>query len=425
MRAYDFYSKFGFNTNLNAGDSPSLTQTELTYLGVYNIRDSIWGGTDYPQASVWGAMLAAFAAAGKTLRLHLGYQGAASTPSYPMASWLSELKSQIVVPYPNALVGVAGPNEPDNQGFTYTDGTGGPLGWQGIVGANKAQAALYAGMKADPVLKAIPVDMWPQAFSYSGNDAGYFDTIGNQTAFCDRNNVHDYYGPDNFNQPTYPTNGNIQVALQTYLGNSRSYCNRTDFVTTETGWSTPWQSGAPIYSSVTNEYVQARLILNDLFDHAILPYNRGVYIYKLHGGSTDLSNPYYGVFHDDGTPKLAGVAIHNLMTIINDPGGTAQTFDPGRLNYALAGMPAGNGSVLLQKSTGSFLILLWNETPIWNASTGARISIPSSTVTVSLPFGSSGSVYDPTKGATPISTFSNVSQLEVMLNDSPLIIQVQ
>ena len=51
-------------------------------------------------------------------------------------------------------------NEPDNQGFTYADGTGGPSGSDGIAGANKAQTDLYAGMKADPVLSNIPVDMW-------------------------------------------------------------------------------------------------------------------------------------------------------------------------------------------------------------------------------------------------------------------------
>lgn len=46
-------------------------------------------------------------------------------------------------------------------------------------------------------------------------------------------------------------------------------------------------------------------------------------------------------------------------------------------------------------------------------------------VTVSLPPGSSGAVYDPiNNGTTPVSTFSNVSSVGVSLNDAPLLIEV-
>jgi len=340
-----------------------------------------------------------------------------------MSSWLAELKSAIVTPYPNAVVGVAGPNEPDNQGFTYTDGTGGPLGWQGIVGANNAQAALYAGVKADPVLRNIPVDMWPQAFSYSGNDAGYWANIGDQTAHCDRNNIHDYYAADNYNQPTYPTNGDIQVALQRYLINSRQYCNRAGFVTTETGWYTPTQAGWA--GAGANEYVQARLLLNDLFDHAMLPDNKLVYIFDLRWGTADFSDPGWGVIHDDGTPKVSGTAIRNLMAILRDTGVDAATFTPGSVSYSLTGMPAASGHFVVAKSDGAFDVILWNETPIWKNSTATQLTIPTSTAIVNLPAGSSGSVYNPLQGTAPITTFSNVNQLQVHLNDSPLIIEVQ
>jgi hypothetical protein len=47
-------------------------------------------------------------------------------------------------------------------------------------------------------------------------------------------------------------------------------------------------------------------------------------------------------------------------------------------------------------------------------------------VTASLPPGSSRAVYDPMQqDTTPISTFSDVSKLQVQLNADPLIIQVQ
>ena len=80
--------------------------------------------------------------------------------------------------------------------------------------------------------------------------------------------------------------------------------------------------------------------LNDLFDHASLPYNKGVYIFTLRWGSADFSDPGWGVIHDDGTPKISGTAIHNLMQIITDTGVNAATFTPGDSNYSLSGMPA-------------------------------------------------------------------------------------
>ena len=80
-------------------------------------------------------------------------------------------------------------------------------------------------------------------------------------------------------------------------------------------------------------------------------------------------------------------------------------------------------SINVQKSNGHNDILLWNETSIWGGFVG-QLSIPASTVTVSLASGSSGGVYDPTKESFPISTFSNVSQLQVSLGDSPLIIEI-
>lgn len=406
VRAYDFYSKFGVNTNLNAGDTTSVILSELQYLGIYNIRDSIY-------SFGYATSFAELAAQG--VKLHMDFQGWVN-PAPKMSDWLSWLKTYLVVPYPGSVIGVSGPNEVDNTGaaFVYA-------GLKGIPAANQAQKDLYRGIKADPVLRNIPVDMWPLAFAYSGNDAGQLSAIGDQTKFCDRANLHDYYAADNYNQPTYPVVGDIQVSLQRYLYNVRHVCNRTRFVTTETGWYTPWRTGNN--SSGTNEYVQARLLLIDLFDHAMLPYNEEVYLFTLRGGG--VTEPeWYGVFYSDNTPKISGTAIRNLMTILNDPGVNASTFTTMGFNYSLSGMPSASGNFMVEKSSGVFDIILWNETPIWNGTTGTQLSIPTNAVTVALPPGSSGSVYDPLQGSAPIATFSNVSSLQVDLNDDPVIVQV-
>ena len=411
-RAYDFYSKFGVNGNLDSGGSVANELADMAHIGIKNIRSSAFGASA-SDAKNWFRELTLLAAQG--VRQHIFLQAATGgAPFNSMADWVNALKTQIVLPYGAQMVtGVSGPNEANIQYFGYN-------GMTGVPAANAAQADLYALKKADPALSGIPVDMWPVGLLFQSSVP---PTIGEQTAYCDRGNLHDYYAADNYHQFTYPVVGPIPLALQQYLINERQICNRPHFVTTETGWLTP--PTGPGDAQQCNEYVQARLLLNDLFDHAMLPYCDAVYIFTLRWGSVDTSDPGWGVIHDDGTPKISGTAIRNLMQIIQDTGPNAATFSPGALSYSLSGMPAASGNFVIAKSNGAFDILLWNETPIWNVPTATQISIPTSTVTVSLPPGSSGSVYDPIKGSAPVSNFSNASQLEVSLNDSPLIIEVR
>ena len=411
-RAYDFYSKFGVNGNLDSGGSVSTELADMNYLGIKNVRSSAYN-TSAEDVTKWFKTLAQLSAQG--VRQHIDAQAGGKRPFNSMSNWIDALERYIVAPYGADMVtGVSGPNEANIQYFGYN-------GMNGVPAANAAQADLYALIKAAPVLSGIPVDMWPVAHLYNRATPG---TVGDQTAHCDRANLHDYYAADNTDQPTGDRR-NIQIALQSYLRNARLVCDRTNFVTTETGWYTPWQPGDNGLG--TNEYQQARLILNNLFDHASLPYCKGVYIFTLRWGSVppDPSNPGWGIMNDDGTAKIAGTALHNLMVILTDTGANPKTFSPRAFTYSLSGMPAASGDFLIQKSNGAFQLILWNETPIWDMPTGSQIVIPRSAVVVSLPPGSSGSVYDPIKGSAPVSNFSNASQLEVSLGDSPLIIEVR
>jgi trimeric autotransporter adhesin len=405
MRAYDFYSKFGVNTDISTGETISSILVELQYLGVYNLRDSIFSA-GYANA------FAALAAEG--VQLHMDFQGWIN-PAPAMSDWMGWLKTYLVSPYPGSVIGVSGPNEVDSTGsaFVYA-------GLSGIPAANLAQRNLYNGINADPVLHNIPVDMWPLAYATS---SAVTAEVGNQTAYCGRANMHDYYFPDDYT-PSVSAAGDMQAQIPLYLADYQKVCDRAQWVTTETGWVTPY-AGGNMFSKEVSEDVQAKLLLSDLFDHAMLPNCQAVYIFDLLWGSEDASDPGWGVFHNDGTPKESGTAIRDLMAILHDPGADAATFTPGSFEYSLSGMPSASGNFVVAKSDGSFDILLWNETPIWNLTTERQLSIPTSTVTISLPPGSSGSIYQPIAGAAPITTFTNVGQLQVGLNDSPLIIEVQ
>jgi len=429
MRAADFTGKLGFNTNFNAGETQADILAALTTLGgfPYVIRDSLWSGSAFPTGATYNSLLSA-----SNVRLHLGYQGATGIPSTPMATWINDLKTNIVTPFPGRLIGVAGPNEPDNQGFTYSDGSGGTAP-AGITAANTAQADLFAAMRADPALRSIPVDMWPAACGYSANVCGYQTVVGNQTAVCDRTNLHAYFGTDQTNQPTGqgapPAPGNFTIQNSMYLSNfsyrnnALAHCNHAPFVITESGWQVPWTDGF-LYSSNTDERTRARLVLDAWFDCAAVSDCKGYYYYNLHENGN-----HWGITTSIGAATASSDAVKNMMTVLNDPAGDALTFLPVRLPYTVSGL-IGDGTdnvFQLEKSGGKYDYLLWREMPIFNMSTGADITITSISVTVSwAPAVMSGGVYDPVNnGTTPISTFSGVTSVLVSLNDAPLIIEAQ
>jgi hypothetical protein len=87
---------------------------------------------------------------------------------------------------------------------------------------------------------------------------------------------------------------------------------------------------------------------------------------------------------------------------------------PGKLSYAIPNEPATVHDLLLQKSDGTFHLVLWDE----------RIS-GSDTVAVHLG-GTSTSVkvYDPTLGTNPIESHRGIDSLTLTLSDHPVVIAI-
>jgi hypothetical protein len=403
VRAFDFYSKLGVNGNLDSGGSVTNELADMNYLGIKNIRSSIYGASA-ADANNWASTDALLSAQG--VRQHIDLQAGAGIPFNLMSDWINALKTYIIMPYgANMVTGVSGPNEVDSgQYFAYK-------GLSGIAAANAVQADLYTAMKADPALNGIPVDFWPLAFP------GNFASVGDQTANCDRANLHDYYGVDNSGGQSY--GGIVPVAMQGYLSDERKVCNRSKFITTETGYGSTTCTGC---AQSASEYAQTRLVLMDMLDHLRNPNLDEVYYFTLRWGAPQTGGNW-GLINDDGTPKPSGVAVKNLVALLKDPGATAATFNPGSKSYSLTGMPLNAQNFIIAKSSGAFDIMLWREDQIWNVANATPISLTPAAVTVTFPSSASGSVYDPTVGTSPISTFSNTSTVNVSLGDTPLIIE--
>jgi hypothetical protein len=400
-----FLGSIGVCTHVAQGiDAPTPSATALLYAGIRNIRD------DGNPATVPG-WITMHQSAGVRLSL-LTNQDVASTVS--MAEQLQAA---------GALLAVEGPNEPNNFPVTYMGQTSGYT--TTFLPVAQLQRDLYAAVKADAKLAGVPVFHASEAGGSEPDDVGLqFLTIPQDagiampggTAYADYANTHNYVcGHNNqlvdnvaWNASSPTLNGDwdgpyVEYGVTWHEGFS-GYSNpeliTLPRVTTETGWLTTG-TGA-----ITEEQ-QARLFLN-LYLAAFEQGASYTFIYMLRD---DPNQGYWGLFDTTYTPKTSGTYLHNLTTILADTG----TRTPDKLDYSIAAEPATVHDVLLQKSSGAFELVVWDERPL-TGSDDVTVNLTSSRATVT--------VYDPTTGTAATQTLHGVSSVPLSLTDHPLILEL-
>ena len=324
-----------------------------------------------------------------------------------------------------ALLAVEGPNEPNNWGVTYKGEAGGGRApsWLAVA---KLQRDLYKAVKSDLALKKYPV--WSISENGAETDnvglqfltvpAGAGGLMPDGTRYADAANVHNYiYHP---NSPGLEDNKTWNAAdpssackvdglygnygstwAHHYAGYSGEALATLPRVTTETG-------GA--IGGVITEEIHALNLLSMYLDQ----FKRGwsdTDVYLLRDRSDESGNQQYGFYKPDYTPRKAAVYLHNLTTIL---AGRGAGKTPGKLRYSIANEPVTVHDLLLQKSNGTFELVVWDE----------QVS-GTSTVTVNLgrtyPL---VTMYDPTVGTMPTRTLRNSASLSMALSDHPVVIEL-
>ena len=281
--------------------------------------------------------------------------------------------------------------------------TASSLGWQ---------AAIYNATHADQTLTGAGV----KVANYTGYIPGATPNPPSVPGTADYNTLHFYTNPAS-PQPTAYT----RETMAAFVNPADQPIAGLRSVVTETGWCTGTGT-----AGLVDQTTQAIFLLNNYFDmfSAGVPYTT---VYTMFDFDTGDNNCYdnYGVYESDqATPKTAATAIKNMQTVLGDSGSTALTFNPGTLNYSIVGLPSSGFDFLLQKSNGTWEIVVWNEPQIWDDATHAEVTPSITTVTVGL--GSvftAVNVYDPVNGVTPISTSSGVSSVTLALGAHPLLVE--
>jgi hypothetical protein len=123
----------------------------------------------------------------------------------------------------------------------------------------------------------------------------------------------------------------------------------------------------------------------------------------------------FGFYKPDYTPRKAAHYLHNLTMMLADPRFTKHPDeDAGKLAYAIPNPPATVHDLLLQKSDGTFVLVVWNERVTGSDRVAVQLGRPYPSVRI----------YDPTLGAAPVQTVNNTASLPLTLSDHPLVIEL-
>lgn len=396
-----FLSSLGVNTHIDQGVSGGSYVLPLRYLGIRNIRD---GGRNDLQTRLVSRETGA--------RIDLIVEG-------DLDKTLASAKE---LADSGALMAIEGPNEPNNFPIMYNGRTGGGNGsWAPVA---ELQRDLYRLVKLDPKLQGFPVFSVSEVGAEIDNVGLQFLTIPANarttfpagTKFADYANVHNYVSSNrkmyadnqawNAADPvltTGPWDGLFGEYGVTWRGRFPGY-SQADLmaltrVTTETGWDS--------VSDLGGERTQGIILLNTY----LAQFKRGwryTFIYQLRDGEG--GDGSQGLFGRNAVPKLAATYIHNLTSILDDH---ASNGPRGSLDYSIIDEPTTTHDLLLQKASGAFELVLWNERV--DGSNKIMLSMARAQGTVR--------IYDVTIGTTPTQTLNNVRSIPLTLSDHPLVVE--
>jgi hypothetical protein len=372
----DFCNTLGINIHSAAPQtSPETLPHLVAYLGFHHVRD---GANDAETVD------------------NTAYQNAGIKWDLIMRSdpqtyrpWLIQHKNQILL--------LEGPNEPDLELPKYQYLTG-------IPAAAAMQSVLYQMARSRAALQQIPV------LNYAIGHPNFFTRL--------QQNPHDY---DFANVHVYANAGRPpRLALQ------KSVIPGAPLIVTETGYTTVLHNPFSARQGLegVDEPTQAKYLLDTVFYDYTLNI-RQTYLYDLIDDGPDPNNlnreKHFGLFHADGTPKIAAVAFHNLTTLLRCTATNPAPFQRQNLTLSI-NSPPGVHAILLQQQPGAFYLVLWAEPNIWNAARHVSMPPQDYEVKISLPARQYRiAIDDPLTTHSPKTTVSHA----FTITDHPIILQIK
>jgi hypothetical protein len=340
-----FVDSIGINTHTSYTDTPYSQQFEtvrqrLSDLGIRHIREGLMPGRPDQYES-----LDALASIGVHSTLIMGDPGIGGDG---LAELIATLKSSAR----GSVEAVEGPNEYDTRGGS---------GWGPALASYQQQ--LYAAVKSDPSLAALPV-IGPSIVQKRNQEA-----LGDISSSLDFGNVH-----------SYPMGEEPEDNVSSYLSRAALNSGTKPVMVTETGYHNALGWGgeqSPVSEAATATYMP-RLFLEY--------FGRGItrtFAYELVDQRNDPNDreANWGLLRNDLSEKPAFTTMRNLISILQDPG-PAIAAQP--LDFTVTGNRADLHQVLLQKRDGSYYLALGRAERVFDA--GSRTDLSPAPAPVALEF---------------------------------------
>ncbi|OAM91661.1 hypothetical protein AW736_02350 [Termitidicoccus mucosus] len=334
-RADDFVESLGVNIKRASWrdyatpySNVALVESLLGEVGIRYYRTGAREGSD----SDWVAYRNMFNNIGARGNMLMPYIWNPQAPN----DWFGPMLRQ----YADVFVSVEGPNEMNAPGNIYN--YNGVLFPEGDVNAMRDLSTYVRGHASTQHLKLISPSMYTQENAPVGEAL----LKGKIDDYTDYVNLHSYAAGG---QPIKNLDNNINNAKGLFDPPRPIVC-------TESGWFT-----VPNLGGVT-EKAQGKYYPRMFAEY----WNRGIlktYAYELIDElpDPDKEDPEmnFGLVRYDGSRKPAFTAMKNLTALLAERG--QNSFATGALNFTLGGAGSEVHHTLLQKSTGEFYLLLWQE----------------------------------------------------------------
>ena len=298
--------------------------------------------------------------------------------------------------------GIEGLNEPDFNARSYGAFTDNP-GTNNYSATRAYQNDMYAAIKGDPLTMNRTV--LSPAMGNSNNSQYLLPMTSFDVAA-----MHHY---SDGREPSFGTDTSIlqMAALR----------GAKPLMATETGY---FNQPAAQTGSIP-ENVAAKYMLRTFGEY----FNRGVqrtYLYEFadQGFDTTQREQNFGFVRFNMTEKPAYTATKNLVELVEEPGAN---FTPGSLDYAItsSGDTTFLQHTLLQKSTGKYYLMLWNDRPGYNRFSEAEITVAPLPITLSLTTDIAlASLYTPNDSASATANYLNPDALNLNVLDKVLVVEL-
>ena len=106
--------------------------------------------------------------------------------------------------------------------------------------------------------------------------------------------------------------------------------------------------------------------------------------------------------------------MHNFTSILDDK---KQVKSPGKLMYSIPNQPSTTHDLLLQKSNGNFMLVIWGER--FGSGGTDKITVKFGKKVKQL------DVFDPTTGTLSLKSSQKIDSLELEVSDHPVILEIR